>query len=246
MTSPTTTSTGFWRQLWRRWVTGIKNSEASAGPHQAPSKGWIPIRALAPRHKPRILKHLLALEPHDRYLRFGYAATDAQIERYVSGLNFERDEIFGVFNRRLALVAMAHMAISVDPQYSTCAEFGVSVATHQRGKGIGGRLFSHVMVMARNEGVNLLFIHALNENVVMLKIARSAGARVERDGTESEAFLVLPAATLDSQLSGLVQEQMAELDYQIKNHALQFRDWLATVQEIRQGVRDARTAGRKP
>jgi hypothetical protein len=91
-----------------------------------------------------------------------------------------------------------------------------------------------------------LFIHALNENVVMLKIARNAGARVERDGTESEAFLVLPEATLDSQLSGLVQEQMAELDYHIKNQAMQFREWLATVQEIRQGVRDARSAVRKP
>ena len=225
---------------------GEDASEAAAGPHPASKPGWIPIRALAPRHKPRILKHLLALEPHDRYLRFGYAATDAQIERYVWGLNFERDEIFGVFNRRLALVAMAHMAISVDPQYSTCAEFGVSVSQHQRGKGIGGRLFSHVMVMARNEGVKLLFIHALNENVAMLKMARNAGARVEREGTESEAFLVLPEATLDSQLSGLMQEQMAELDYQIKNQALQFRAWLATVQEIRQGGRDARSAGREP
>jgi GNAT superfamily N-acetyltransferase len=206
----------------------------------------VPICHLRAYNLADIQKHLLSLNPQDRYLRFGYVANDAHITNYVRSLNFERDEIFGVFNRRLALVAMAHMAISVDPQYSTCAEFGVSVATHQRGKGIGSRLFSHVMVMARNEGVNLLFIHALNENVVMLKIARNAGARVERDGTESEAFLVLPEATLDSQLSGLVQEQMAELDYQIKNHALQFRDWLATVQEIRQGVRDARTAGRKP
>jgi hypothetical protein len=58
--------------------------------------------------------------------------------------------------------------------------------------------------------------------------------------------LVLPEATLDSQLSGLVQEQMAELDYHIKNQAMQFREWLATVQEIRQGVRDARSAVRKP
>jgi hypothetical protein len=43
-----------------------------------------------------------------------------------------------------------------------------------------------------------------------------------------------------------MHEQMAELDYQIKNQALLFREWLATVQEIRQGVRDARSASRKP
>jgi GNAT superfamily N-acetyltransferase len=208
--------------------------------------GWIPIRSLSPRHRPRILAHLQSLTPEDRYLRFGYPATDEQIQRYVAGLNFDRDEIFGVFNRRLALVAMAHLAFSVDPQWATCAEFGVSVASHQRGKGLGVRLFNHAVMHARNQGVSLLFIHALSENVAMLKIARSAGAKVQRDGSESDAYLSLPEANLDSQLSGIVQLQMAELDYQLKNQAQQFRAWLATVQEIRQGVRDARHASHKP
>jgi hypothetical protein len=80
----------------------------------------------------------------------------------------------------------------------------------------------------------------------MLKIARQAGAVVQRDGSESEAYLSLPQATLDSQISGLVQEQMAEVDYQLKMQANQFRQWLATVQEIRQGVRDARGSARGP
>lgn len=207
---------------------------------------WVPIRSLSPRHKPRIARHLRALPTSDRYLRFGYPATDEQIDRYVAGLNFTRDEIFGVFNRRLELVAMAHLAYSVDPQWATCAEFGVSVSSHQRGKGLGARLFGHAVMHARNQGVSLLFIHALSENVAMLKIARQAGAVVQRDGSESEAYLSLPQATLDSQLSGLVQEQMAEVDYQLKMQANQFRQWLATVQEIRQGVREARHHPRGP
>jgi hypothetical protein len=56
----------------------------------------------------------------------------------------------------------------------------------------------------------------------------------------------MPQATLDSQLNGLMQEQMAELDYQLKMQAHQFRQWLNTVQEIRQGVRDARHSSRGP
>ena len=108
------------------------------------------------------------MTPQDRYLRFGYPATDEQIERYVSGLNFVRDEIFGVFNRRLELVAMAHLAYSVDPQWATCAEFGVSVDTRQRGKGLGAKLFRHAVMHARNEGVRLMFAHALSENTAML------------------------------------------------------------------------------
>lgn len=237
-----------WRHFLRRWwrrCWGDAEAPPSASDQAArTSWSWVPIRALSPRHRPRIERHLLALPPQDRYLRFGYAATDEQIGRYVSALNFERDEIFGVFNRRLELVAVAHLAYSVDPQWASCAEWGVSVSTHQRGKGLGAKLFGHAVVHARNQGVSLLFIHALSENVAMLKIARQAGARVQRDGSESEAYLSLPQATLDTQINGLVQDQMAELDYQLKMQAQQFRDALRMVQEIRQGVRDSRDRAR--
>lgn len=236
MNAPQTSPPGIFRQLWLRALSAV----GAEGSFQKPVARWIPIRSLSPRHKPRILTHLLALVPEDRYLRFGYPATDEQIERYVVGLRFDRDEIFGVFNRRLDIVAMAHLAYSVDPQWATCAEFGVSVSAYQRGKGLGVRLFNHAVMHARNQGVSMLFIHALSENVAMLKIARHAGARVERDGSESEAYLTVPQATLDSQFSGLVQDQMAEIDYQLKMQARQFRGWLATVQEIRKGVQEAR------
>src|SRR5215210_7224547 len=71
---------------------------------------WVPIRSLSPRHRSRIAEHLLELGTADRYLRFGYPATDAQIGKYVDMLDFERDEVFGIFNRRLELIAMAHLA----------------------------------------------------------------------------------------------------------------------------------------
>jgi RimJ/RimL family protein N-acetyltransferase len=227
---------GFWQRLLRRWFSAAD----PAAPLRRGRSQWVPIRALAPRHKPRILMHLLQLQPDDRYLRFGYPATDEQIQRYVDGLNFGRDEIFGVFNRRLQIVAMAHLAYSVDPQWASCAEFGVSVDGCQRGRGLGTRLFGRALTHARNQGVRLFFIHALSENAPMLAIARKAGARVERDGSETEAYLAVPHATFDSQMRDLWQEGLAELDYQLKLQARQFRQWLATVQEIRRGVRKAR------
>jgi GNAT superfamily N-acetyltransferase len=238
--SPSSTLSQILHRLWRRWFRPTRAPVPQVAGKPLGGLRWVPIRSLSPRHKPRIERHLLSLTPQDRYLRFGYAATDEQIGRYVQGLNFERDEIFGVFNRRLDLVAMAHLAYSIDPQWATCAEFGVSVSSHQRGKGLGAQLFDHAVMHARNQGVSLLFIHALSENVAMLKIARQAGASVQRDGSESEAYLTLPQANLDSQFSGLMQEQMAQVDYQLKMQAHQFRQWLATLQEIRQGVREAR------
>jgi GNAT superfamily N-acetyltransferase len=200
----------------------------------------VPIRSIGPGHADHILQHLLALEPGDRYLRFGYAANDEQIRRYVDSLNFGRDELFGIFNRKLELIAMAHLAFSVDPKCTSCAEFGVSVARQARGRGYGSRLFERAVMHARNEGVSLLFIHALSENTAMLRIARNAGALIERDGSESEAHLRLPPADFDSRMTELISEQLALTNYHLKAQARHFWDALALLQEIRQGVRDSR------
>ena len=210
------------KSLWRRWML------------------WIPVRILSAKHRPKIATHLKSLGTQDRYLRFGYPATDEQIDAYVDKLDFVRDDIYGVFNRRLQIVSMAHLAFSVDPQWATCAEFGVSVDLKMRGRGLGARMFDRAMTHARNEGVSLMFIHALSENTPMLKIARKAGARVERDGSESDAYLSLQPANLDSQMHEFLEEGMADLDFQIKTRARQFLQLLRTMQEVRQGVRDAR------
>jgi GNAT superfamily N-acetyltransferase len=213
-----------WRARWR----------------SACNAGWVPIRPLSPRHKPRVLAHFLGLSAHDRYLRFGYPATDEQMARYVQQLDFARDEMFGIFNGRLELVAVAHLACSMDAQHSACAEFGVSVTERYRGRALASRLFGRALMQARNRGVVLFFIHALSENEVMLKIARRAGARIERDGSESDAFLSLPEARLGTRLGALLEDQMAELDYSLKQQAREFRQWLDLAQQVRKGVREAR------
>jgi RimJ/RimL family protein N-acetyltransferase len=200
----------------------------------------VPIRSLGPGHRERIRTHLMALDEHDRYLRFGYAASDEQIGRYVDSLDFDRDEIFGIFNRRLELIGVAHLAFSRDPAQLSCAEFGVSVLTKARCRGYGARLFERAVMHARNEGVDTLLIHALSENTAMIKIARNAGATLDRAGSETDAHLRLPPATLDSRMSELVEEQLALTDYRLKVQAKNFWDFLAGMQEVRQGVRDAR------
>ncbi|HEX2545483.1 MAG TPA: GNAT family N-acetyltransferase [Ramlibacter sp.] len=206
----------------------------------APSGGIVPIRSLGTGHRRRIRQHLLALEEHDRYLRFGYAASDEQIKRYVDGLDFERDDIFGIFNRKLELLAMAHLAfIPPQPGGTLGAEFGVSVLAKARGRGYGTLLFQRAVRHARNEGVELMFIHALSENTAMIKIARNGGATLERAGSETEAYLRLPPATLDTRMTELVEEQVAQADYHLKRQAKQFFAFLAQLQEIRRGAADA-------
>lgn len=200
----------------------------------------IPITPLTSEHLQQILKHLLALSTHDRYLRFGYTATDEHIQRYVDGLNFERDEIYGVFNIELDIIAMAHLALIKDVGREFSAEFGVSVSAQVRGRGYGASLFERAVIHARNEKVYQMYIHALSENAPMIRIARKGGARIERDGSETEAYLRLPKRDLDSRVTEFVADQYAKTNYSIKEDAKRFWDFLAKVQEIRDGVRGAR------
>jgi GNAT superfamily N-acetyltransferase len=205
---------------------------AQPPPTSAPElSSWVPIRSLAPRHRERIASHLLELPERDRYLRFGYAASDSQIEQYVQQLHFERDEVLGVFNRRLRLLAMAHLAYLPGDrgQANPCAEFGVSVAANARGRGYGKRLFELASLHARNRGVRTLLIHALSENAAMLNIVRSAGAEVLREGSESRALLTLPIDTFASQVEQIVETGAAEWDYRLKRHAQRMQRLLVTL-----------------
>lgn len=204
-----------------------------------PSWSWVPIRSLGPRHRQRITAHLLALGAEDRYLRFGYSASDAQISKYVDMLDFEQDEVFGIFSRRLVLISMAHLAHTVagpDRLGTAMSEFGVSVLPAARNRGFGRRLFEHAMLHARNRGVETLLIHALSENTAMLRIARNAGATVVRQGSESDATLRLPPDTLASHIDELVEERAAEIDYRMKVRARQVGGLLDVIGEVRSSL----------
>jgi GNAT superfamily N-acetyltransferase len=221
-------------------LNDISRSPSSVEPRRAAEPAtnwsWVPIRSLGPRHRERIAAHLLSLELSDRYLRFGYAASDAQISKYVDMLDFEQDEVFGIFSRRLELIAMAHLAhagVAPIPNGEAVSEFGVSVVPRARGRGFGRRLFEHAMLHARNRGVETLLIHALSENVAMLKIARRAGALVVREGPESDARLKLPPDTFASHFDELVERQAAEIDYRLKVRARQVGGLLDAIGEVK-------------
>ena len=217
---------------------------APATPTPEPSRDaarvrWVPVRSLQPPHRGRILEHLLALGERDRFLRFGYPATDARVQAYVEALDFERDEILGIFDRRLRLVATAHVAYDHRPggeRAPDLAEFAVSVLERGRGRGLGARLFDHAVMHARNRGVERLMIHALSENTAMLRIARNAGATVQRDGSESQAWLKLPPVDLGSRVEELVEAHAAELSYGLRRQARRWAGVWRSVAEVRDEV----------
>lgn len=179
--------------------------------------GWAPIRTLGDQHRERVAQHLLALDDADRTLRFGHLASDERVRQYAAQLDFDRDQVFGIFDRRLQLVAMAHLAFG-EPRDT--AEFGVSVHPRQRGRGLGKRLFEHAAMHGRNRGVRTMLIHLARDNAPMLRIVQKAGALVRFEGQDVLAELPLPEDTLGSQLHELLDHQASLLDYRLKRSAL--------------------------
>lgn len=199
---------------------------------------WVPIRTLGERHRVAVRAHLLALDAHDRQLRFGYALSDERLQAYAAQLDFERDQIFGTFDRRLRLVALGHMALgriavghmavghtalgmtADTDSASGHGELGLSVLSLARGRGLGTRLFEHAVMHGRNRGVHTLHIHLARENMPMLAIVQRAGAHIDTTGSEALAVLPLAGETLGTQIGELLGERAAALDFRLKVQTL--------------------------
>jgi hypothetical protein len=106
--------------------------------------------------------------------------------------------------------------------------------------GLGARLFKRAVMHARNQKISVMYIHALSENAPMIRIARKGGALVERDGSETEAYLRLRHRTLYSRVREMMVDRFALTNLHVKEDIKRFWSFLAQVDEIRQGVRKAR------
>ena len=129
------------------------------------------VRELHAGHREKILAHLLELSDDDRTLRFGMYTSDEVIERYVAGIDFLNDSVFGVFDNNLRLIGLAHLGYPLfGNQTNKTAEFGVSVSEVGRGKGIGSALFKRAATHARNTNIGILYVHCLSSNLSLIHI----------------------------------------------------------------------------
>jgi len=188
---------------------------ASQAAHREP----VLVRALTARASDQLLAHFLSLGPDDRLLRFGQAAPDHVIEHYVASIDFARDTVFGVYDERLALVGVAHLAYLPIENDQRTAEFGVSVLESSRGRGIGSKLFARAAMHSRNTRVTTLYMYCLSRNTTMMHIAKKAGMKIEYAYGSADAYLTLPPADQTSIITEMLQEQAAVFDYAIKRQA---------------------------
>lgn len=160
-----------------------------------------------------LLVHFAALLPEDRRMRFGNSLSDAAVASYVEAIDLERDALFGVYDDRLALVGVAHVAFAGDQ-----AELGISVLDAHRGRGVGTALFARAAEHARNRFVSRLFMHCLGENQAIIRIARRAGMDIVTEAGDAEAHLSLPRASPESIAGEYVTDRFSLYDFALKAH----------------------------
>jgi GNAT superfamily N-acetyltransferase len=204
-------------------------------PVPAGKQRWkVVVKTLSERHRKRLLRHFLGLGPSDRLLRFGSQLTDELVERYVNGLNFERDVLFGVFDPAFRLVGVGHLAFASSAARESwrrattkeqVAEFGVSVSASARRHGVGSKLFKRAAIHCRNADIDTLYMHCLASNATMMHIARKAGMQIKREWGEADAHLALPPASPGSMLREAMDEQMALFDYTWKSNLRRWVRW---------------------
>ena len=193
----------------------LANNHLPSKPHAAGQA--VPVRELHAGYRQEILNHLLQLNDEDRRLRFGTQTPDEVIERYVEGLDFNRDVIFGVFDLDLKLIGMAHLAYLPELKgQARAAEFGVSVLPEGRAQGIGTALLQRSAVHSRNTRIQTLYVHCLSSNKAMMRLAQKAGMRVEYAYGDADAYLTLPPASTATIVEEAANEQWADMDYALK------------------------------
>ena len=177
----------------------------------------VPVRELHAGHGAEILNHLLQLNDEDRRLRFGTQTPDEVIAHYVERLDFNKDNVFGVFDAELKLIGMAHLAYLPETKgQARAAEFGVSVLPEGRSQGLGTALLQRSAVHSRNTRIETLYVHCLANNKAMMHLAQKAGMRVEYAYGDADAYLKLSPASPATIVEEAANEQWADLDYAMK------------------------------
>lgn len=178
----------------------------------------IAVQKLGLWQRGEVLRHLLRLGDEDRRLRFGQPLRDSAVERYVGGLDFARDRVFGIHLQGTELCAVAHLALD---GAAGRAELGLSVDEGLRRRGYGEALLARSVLHAANRGLRVLYMHCLSENSAMMRLAARAGLKIVVAAGEADGRLALQAAPGDA-LREAMEDQFALVDYVLKQQSALF------------------------
>ena len=164
------------------------------------------VRQLTPRDRPRVESHLLSLSQQDRYMRFGYVPSDAQIDRFVARLDFNQCQLFALTGEQHALKGLAQLSFAFLDNGVPAAEFAVSVEKRHRRSGAGLQLWRHAVRRAQRMGVSRLTVYTLAENAAMQALIAKHRAHIIQVDGECVANIQLAPFRASDWLSCLLED----------------------------------------
>ena len=172
-------------------------------------------------------QHLKSLDTQDRFTRFGYSASDYNIDQLILHILYhpEQHHLFvarhSTDNRA---IGFTHLA-----QCDRGWELAVSVTRTQQGLGIGNQLMAYAIDWARTHGVDSVFMHCIRDNQRIQHLATKHGLSViERSGQDITAQVSLPPPTPSDYTVDFVREQQDLMEQMLE---LQQR-WLSNLNPL--------------
>ena len=162
-------------------------------------RGW--FRSLSPDERPELVAHWQRLSEDSLRRRFLRPMRQADLDAHARAALSPGAEVIGWF-RDGVLRAVTDIYLS-----RGVAEAAFSVEPEYRGQGIGRRLLDHALRRARNRACRTLLVMTTRDNMPMVRLARSAGARLEHDGPEVVGYFDLAPADLSSHLADIGEEE---------------------------------------
>jgi len=163
------------------------------------SRGW--FRSLSPDERPALVAHWQRLSPDSLRRRFLRPMRDEDLETHAARALAPGAETIGWFRDG---VLRAVTDIYLD---RGMAEAAFSVEAEYRGQGIGRRLLEHALRRARNRHCRALLVMTTRDNMPMVRLALSAGARLEHDGTDVVGHFDLARADPASHFADAAEEE---------------------------------------
>jgi RimJ/RimL family protein N-acetyltransferase len=175
----------------------------------------IPRKIMYESDEGKLYDHFLVdIVGHDRYLRFGYEATNDNIMSYLEKAfkDFGDTNMWFIVQSGDRIVGSVHVIISDND----VAEMGFTVSPQHRGEGLGQELFQRAATWAMMKGAKTLYTQCLSENQVMQHIAKKNGMTVVTIGYgEKEATINASKGTIQSYFDDRFFDGLAFVDQAI-------------------------------
>ena len=176
----------------------------------------IPRKIMYEQDEGNLIDHFLVdIKGNDRYLRFGYQATNDNVMDYLSKAfnDFGVTNMWFIAEDEGRVVGSVHVTISDND----VAEMGFTVSPDYRGQGLGQDLFQRAAIWAMMKGAKTLYTQCLSENQVMQHIAKKNGMTVVTIGYgEKEATINATKGTIQSYFDDRFFDNLAFVDRAIE------------------------------